>query len=188
VIGLGPHRLNAPSRPAWFWEASKYGGILVDIGSHQFEQALFYTGAKDARVLHSKVANYHCPEHPEFQDFGDATMVTDNGATFYCRVDWFTPQGLGCWGDARAIILGTDGTIELRKYLDLARDKEADHVYLVDHKGEHHFAVHGKVGFPYFGELILDCLHRTEKAMPQQHTFLAIELALKAQAQAIKVA
>lgn len=188
VIGLGPHRLNAPSRPAWFWEPPKYGGILVDIGSHQFEQALFYTGAKDARVLHSKVGNYHCAEHPAFQDFGDATMVTDNGATFYCRVDWFTPQGLGCWGDGRTIILGTDGTIELRKYLDLARDKEADHVYLVDHKGEHHFAVHGKVGFPYFGELILDCLHRTEKAMPQRHTFLAIELALKAQAQAIKVA
>jgi predicted dehydrogenase len=188
VIGLGPHRLNAPGRPAWFWEPAKYGGILVDIGSHQFEQALFYTGAKDAQVLHSKVANYHCAEHPEFQDFGDATMVTDNGATFYCRVDWFTPQGLGCWGDARAIILGTDGTIELRKYLDLARDKEADHVYLVDQKGEHHFAVHGKVGFPYFGELILDCLHRTENAMPQRHTFLAIELALKAQAQAINVA
>jgi predicted dehydrogenase len=187
VIGLGPHRLNAASRPDWFWDPTKYGGILVDVGSHQFEQALFYTGAKDATVLHSKVANYHCPQHPDFEDFGDAALVTDNGATFYCRVDWFTPQGLGSWGDGRTIILGTGGYIELRKYLDVARDPESDHVYLVDHKGEHHFAVRGKVGFPYFGQLIRDCLGRTETAMPQRHTFLAIELALKAQAQAMRV-
>jgi predicted dehydrogenase len=187
VIGLGPHRLNAPSRPAWFWEPRKYGGILADIGSHQFEQALYYTGAEDATVLHSKVGNYHCPEHPEFQDFGDATLVTDNGATFYCRVDWFTPQGLGCWGDGRTIILGTDGTIELRKYLDVARDKTSDHVYLVDHQGEHHIEAQGRVGFPYFGQLIRDVLDRTQTAMPQRHTFLAIELALKAQKDAMVV-
>ena len=188
VIGLGPHRLNAPSRPAWFWDPAQYGGILVDIGSHQIEQFLHYTGAHDARVLHSKVANYHNPDHPAFQDFGDATLLADNGATFYFRVDWFTPQGLGAWGDGRTVILGTDGYIELRKYLDVARDAESDHVYLVDHRGEHHFHVRGQVGFPYFGRLIRDCLDRTEKAMTQRHTFLANELALKAQAQALRVA
>lgn len=188
VLGLGPHRLGAAGRPEWFWDPAKYGGILVDIGSHQIEQFLHYTRAQDATVVHSKLANYHCPEHPAFQDFGDATLVADNGATFYFRVDWFTPDGLGCWGDGRTIILGTDGYIELRKYVDIARDAEGDQVYLVDHKGEHRFAVHGKVGFPYFGELILDCLNRTENAMSQRHTFLAIELALKAQAGAVKVA
>jgi predicted dehydrogenase len=188
VIGLGPHRLNAPNRPAWFWDPQQYGGILVDIGSHQIEQFLHYTGAKAARVLHSKVANYRNPEHPDFQDFGDATLVADTGATFYFRVDWFTPAGLGAWGDGRTFILGTEGYIELRKYLDIARDAAGDHVYLVDAQGEHHFAVHGQVGFPYFGRLIRDCLDRTETAMPQQHTFLAIELALQAQAQAIRVA
>lgn len=188
VIGLGPHRLNAPSRPAWFWDPQQYGGILVDIGSHQIEQFLHYAGAQDAKVLHSKVANYRNGEHPDFQDFGDATLLADNGATFYFRVDWFTPNGLGAWGDGRTVILGTDGTIELRKYLDLARDAESDHVYLVDHQGEHHFTVRGKVGFPYFGQLIRDCLDRTEYAMPQRHTFLAIELALKAQAQALRIA
>jgi len=187
ILGLGPHRLNAPARPAWFWDPRAYGGILVDIGSHQVEQFLYYAGASGATVLHSKVGNYNCPDHPEFQDFGDATLLADNGVSFYCRVDWFTPKGLGCWGDGRTIILGTDGTIELRKYVDLARDKEGDQVYLVDHQGEHRFAVHGQVGYPYFGRLIQDCLHRTETAMPQRHTFLAMELALKAQAQALRV-
>jgi predicted dehydrogenase len=187
VLGLGPHRINAPSRPSWFWQPSQYGGILVDIGSHQIEQFLYYAGAKDAQVLHSKVANYHWPQYPEFEDFGDATLVADNGATQYLRVDWFTPDGLGAWGDGRTVILGTEGTLELRKYLDLARDPEGDHVYLVDRKGEHHFPVHGKVGFPYFGQLIRDCLDRTETAMSQHHTFLAIELALRSQRQAVRV-
>ena len=188
VIGLGPHRLNAPTRPPWFWDPQQAGGILVDIGCHQIEQFLSFAGANGARVLHSKVGNYHNRDHADFQDFGDATLVADNGATSYFRVDWFTPDGLGAWGDGRAVILGTDGYIELRKYLDVARDAAGDHVYLVDRKGEHHLPVHGTVGFPYFGQLVLDCLHRTEHAMPQRHTFLAMELALAAQAQAVKVA
>jgi len=187
VLGLGPHRLNASARPAWFWDPRRAGGVLVDIGCHQIEQFLQYAGANDARVLHSKVGNYHNAEHPEFEDFGDATLVADNGATCYFRVDWFTPAGLGVWGDGRTVILGTDGYIELRKYIDVARDAASDHVYLVDHKGEHHFPVHGTIGFPFFGRLILDCLQRKEYAISQRQTFLAIELALKAQAQAVRV-
>lgn len=187
VIGLGPHRLNAPARPAWFFDKRKTGGILCDIGSHQIEQFLYYAGARDAKVLHSKVANYLGAKYPDFEDFGDATLLADNGATFYFRVDWYTPDGLGAWGDGRTFIVGTEGSIELRKYLDVARDPTGDHVYLVDKKGEHHLAVNGQVGFPYFGALIRDCLDRTETAMEQRHTFLAAELCLIAQANAMKI-
>ncbi len=187
VIGLGPHRLNVETRPEWFFKKEKYGGILCDIGSHQIEQLLFYADAKDATVLHSKVANYNHPDHPELEDFGDATLVADNGATQYFRVDWLTPDGLRTWGDGRTIILGTDGYIELRKYLDVARDSEADHVYLVDHQGEHHLPVHGQVGYPFFGQLILDCLNRTENAMTQAHVFKAIELAIIAEMKAMRI-
>lgn len=187
VLGLGPHRVNAPSRPQWFWEKEKYGGILVDLGCHQIEQFLYYAGVHHARVLHSKVANYNHHDHPNFEDYGDATLVADNLATQYFRVDWFTPDGLRAWGDGRTFILGTEGYIEIRKYLDVGREFEGDHVYLVDRSGEHHFAVHGKVGFPFFGRLIRDCLERTETAMPQQHTFLAIDLALEAQEKAVRI-
>jgi len=181
VIGLGPHRLRAENRPEWFFEKERYGGILTDIGSHQVEQFLSYAGAKDAKLLHSKVANYSHPEYPELEDFGDATFVADNGATNYFRVDWYTPDGLSTWGDGRAFIMGTEGYIELRKYTDVARKAEGDQVYLVNAEGEKHFAVSGKVGFPYFGQLILDCLNGTENAMPQAHTFKAAELCLTAQ-------
>ncbi len=186
VMGWGPHRLNAPTRPQWFFEREKYGGILCDIGSHQIEQFLFYTGAKDATVVSSRVANYNNKQYPELEDFGDATLTADNGATFYFRVDWLTPDGLGTWGDGRTLIVGTDGYIELRKYIDIARDQQGDHVYLVNKEGERHYSVQGEVGYPYFGQLILDCIHRTENAMTQEHAFKAAELCLKAQQQAVR--
>lgn len=187
VLGLGPHRLSKASRPSWFFEKAKYGGILCDIGSHQFEQFLTFSGATDAVVTHAAVANYANPDTPEFEDFGEATLLANNGATNYVRVDWFTPAGLGTWGDGRTVILGTDGYIELRKYIDVGREATGDHVYLVDQKGEHHFSVAGQVGFRFFGDLILDCLHRTENAMTQAHAFKAAELCLRAQAAAQKI-
>lgn len=187
VLGLGPHRLNAPSRPEWFFQREHYGGILCDIGSHQIEQFLTYSGAKDATIVRSQVANYHHKDYPELEDFGDATLVGDNGATFYFRVDWLTPDGLSTWGDGRTLILGTEGYIELRKYVDIGRDREGGHLYLVNRDGEQHIQVNGQVGYPYFGQLILDCLHRTENAMTQEHAFKAAELCLKAQQAAVRI-
>ncbi|SNU02726.1 Predicted dehydrogenase [Ruaniaceae bacterium KH17] len=184
-IGLGPHRLNAPSRPDWFFRKELYGGILCDIGSHNFEQMLYYTGSSDATITASTIANYAHPEWPELDDFGDAHIVTDNGATGYCRVDWFTPDGLNTWGDGRTFLLGTDGYIELRKYVNIATNDGPDHVFLVDGNGEHHIRAHGQVGYPFFGELILDCLHRTENAMTQAHALKAAELSVVAQRRAV---
>lgn len=186
VLGLGPHR-EGTGRPDWFYQRARFGGILCDIGSHQFEQFLTFSGATDATVMHAAVANHAHPQQPEFEDFGEASLLGDNGATNYVRVDWFTPPGLSTWGDGRTIIMGEKGYIELRKYVDVARERRGDHVFLVDAKGEHYFTVEGQVGFRFFGELILDCLHRTEKAMTQAHAFKAAELALKAQAAARRI-
>jgi predicted dehydrogenase len=181
VVNLAPHRLSKPTRPDWFWVREKFGGILCDIGSHQFEQFLAYTKATEAIVTQSAVGNFANPDHPEFEDFGEASLIGDTGASNYVRVDWYTADGLSTWGDGRTFILGTKGTIELRKYVDLVRSATASHVYLVDDKGEHRFDVEGKVGFRFFGELILDFIHRTEKAMTQAHAFKAAEISLKAQ-------
>ncbi|MCL2703092.1 MAG: Gfo/Idh/MocA family oxidoreductase [Defluviitaleaceae bacterium] len=187
VIGLGPHRLNAPSRPDWFFKKEKYGGILCDIGSHQVEQILFYTGAKDATVVRSQTANYNNPDYPELDDFGDAMLVTDNGAAGYFRVDWFTPDGLQTWGDGRSFILGTEGFIEQRKYMNIGTNDGPSHLFLANGREETYFNVDGKIGYPYFGKLILDSLNRTENAMTQEHAFKAAELCVKAQMQAVKI-
>jgi len=187
VLGLGPHRLNAPARPDWFFKKAQYGGILCDIGSHQIEQFLYYSGAKEATVSMAAVANYNHPDYPELEDFGEASLVADNGASGYFRVDWFTPDGLSTWGDGRMIILGTAGYIELRKYVDVGREQVGNHLYLVTQEGEQHLELNGKVGYPFFGQLILDCLQRSEQAMTQEHAFKAAELCLKAQEQAVRL-
>lgn len=188
TIGTGPHRLSAPSRPEWFFRREEYGGILCDIGSHQSEQFLFFTTTSSGEVNYSATANFNHPEFPELEDFGEASLTGNQGASGYYRVDWFTPDGLSTWGDGRTIILGTDGYIELRKYVEVGQPgAEADVLYLVDAKGEHRLPCRDRVGYPFFGELILDCLERTERAMTQTHAFEAARLCLIAQTKARKL-
>ncbi|MBB6429247.1 Gfo/Idh/MocA family protein [Algisphaera agarilytica] len=186
VTGFGPHRLGPPeNRPDWFYKHEQYGGILCDIGSHQIEQFLTYAGCKDATIQASKVANYNHPGYPELEDFGDCTLIGDNGATMYFRVDWFTPDKLRTWGDGRTFITGTEGTIELRKYVDVAQpDHISDVLILVNSDGEQRMELSGKVGFKFFGQLIRDLLDGTENAMTQEHALKAAELCVRAQMQA----
>ena len=186
TMGMGPHRANLGNRPPWFLRREQNGGILCDIGSHQIEQFLYYTGAKDAEIMAAQIENYKYPSYPGIDDFGDCTLKGDNGSTGYFRVDWLTPDGLRTWGDGRTFILGTDGYIELRKYLDVGKDGKGSNVVLVNNEVEQFMNVDGKVGFPYFGQLILDCLNRTENAMTQEHAFKAAELCVKAQMMAEK--
>jgi predicted dehydrogenase len=186
VVNLAPHRISLPQRPEWFFHAERSGGIIADLGCHQIEQFLFYSGSKTATLQSSQTANYKFKQYPGFEDFGAASFIGDSGATGYMRVDWLTPDGLGAWGDGRCFILGTDGFIELRKYIDIAVSKEGDHVYLVDHKGERSFCAAGQAGFPFFGRLIRDCLDGTATAYDQDTFFNAIELAVMAQTAAIQ--
>jgi predicted dehydrogenase len=186
VMGMGPHRVGGP-RPDWFYDKEQYGGILCDIGSHNFEQMLFFTGARDGRISSSSIANYSHPEHPELDDFGDAHVAFDNGTSGYVRVDWLTPNGLRAFGDGRTFLLGTDGYIELRKYVNIATEDGPGNLFLVNGDGEQRINATGKVGYPFFGELILDCIERTENAMTQEHAFKAAELSLRAQAQAVNL-
>ena len=182
TIGLGPHRISPKTRPAWFWDRARYGGILCDIGSHQVDQFLFFTGSTTGEVVAAQAANVHNPQHPAFEDFGDMILRGDGG-TGYVRVDWFTPDGLPTWGDVRLTILGTAGYIDLRKNVDIAGRPGGNHLFLVDHK-ETRYIDCRDVPLPYGPQLVSDIVNRTETAMSQAHCLLATELALKAQAKA----
>jgi len=182
TVGFGPHKIGLTQRPAWFYEHEKYGGIICDVGSHQVDQFLFFTGSTTGEVVASQVGNVHHPQYPGLDDFGDLVLRGNNG-TGYIRVDWFTPGGLATWGDVRLTILGTDGFIELRKNIDLAGRPGGDHVFLVDQKETRYIDTKTQE-LPYGSQLVSDILNRTETAMTQAHCFLATELALKAQKQA----
>ena len=182
TIGLGPHRMNIPSRPQWFFDKARYGGILCDIASHQADQFLFFTNSTQAEVVAAQVGNVHYPQYPAFEDFGDM-LVRGNGGTGYIRVDWFTPNGLPTWGDGRLTILGTEGFIEIRKNVDVAGRPGGSHLFLSDQK-ETRYIDTREQDLPYGRQLVDDIVNRTETAMTQAHCFLATELVLRAQARA----
>ena len=181
VLILAPHRLSKSARPEWFFKKGLYGGILCDIGSHQFEQFLEFTGCDEAQIISARAENMANPEFPELQDFGEALVKTKNGASCYCRVDWFTPDGLPVWGDGRTFILGTKGYIEIRKYIDYSREGNPPQtLYYADNDGVRCLDCRG-MGFPFFAKFALDILNRTENAMTQAHAFAAARLCLSAQ-------
>jgi len=186
TIGMGPHRMNIKSRAPWFFDTKHYGGILCDLASHQADQFLFFTGSTQAEVVTSQVGNVHNRQYSNFEDFGDMVLRGNRGAG-YIRVDWFTPDGLSTWGDGRLTILGTDGFIEVRKNVDIAGRQGGSHLFLVDQK-ETRYIDSANQALPYGEQLVSDILNRTETAMPQEHCFLAMELVLKAQKQAQRLA
>lgn len=186
TVGLGPHRLKiANPRPAWFFQRAKFGGILVDICSHQLDQFLHFTGSSSAEVVASQVGNLGHPEHPELEDFGDV-MVRGDGGTGYARLDWFTPNGLGSWGDGRLFILGTDGTIELRKTIDVAGRPSKDNLFIFN-QNETRYVDCTDTPLMFPAQLAVDIRNRTEQAISQRHCFLVAELGLTAERDAKKL-
>jgi predicted dehydrogenase len=188
TINIAPHQImqkgggdnggGAP-RPDWFWEPEKYGGILCDIGSHQVYQFLYFTGSTDAEIAESQVSNVAHPEHPKFQDFGDMVLRGNKGFG-YVRLDWFTPDGLGTWGDGRLFVLGTQGYIEVRKYTNVGVSHKGNNLFITDAK-ESRFIDCANVPLPFGPQFVADVVNRTHTAQDQTQTLLAAKLVIQAQ-------
>ncbi|MBK8024061.1 MAG: Gfo/Idh/MocA family oxidoreductase [Chloroflexi bacterium] len=184
TMGFGPHRLfGGNQRPDWWFRTAEHGGILNDLASHQIDQFLVFTGSETAEVVSAQVGTARFKEYPGFEDFGDLLLRSDR-ATGYIRVDWLTPDGLPTWGDVRLMVLGTEGTIELRKNIDLDGRPGTDHLLVVDQRGIERIAC-DDVALPFARQLIADVLNRTETAISQRHTFEVSRLAIQAQAAAV---
>ncbi|MBC9032253.1 Gfo/Idh/MocA family oxidoreductase [Sphingomonas sp. JC676] len=184
TINIAPHRVSPASRPEWFWDKARYGGILTDIGSHQADQFLYYTKSTKAHVVAAQTGNLNWHDKPRFEDFGDM-IATGNGGTGYIRVDWFTPDGLPTWGDGRLFLLGTEGYIELRKYVDIAGRPGGNHLLVVDKKGMQYVDC-SKVHLPFGPQFVTDIVERTSLAQDQDQALLAAELVLTAQKNATR--
>jgi predicted dehydrogenase len=193
TINIAPHQIfqrgglagGGTGRPDWFWHEKQFGGILCDIGSHQVDQFLFYTGSTTAEVVESQVANVRHPEHPQFQDFGDMVLRGNKGFG-YVRLDWFTPDGLGTWGDGRLFILGTDGYIEVRKYANVAVSHQGNNLFMVDKDGAREVDCNNMT-LPFGPQFVADIVNRTHVAQDQDQCLLAAELSITAQVNAKRV-
>ena len=186
TLGMGPHRLNAAIRPDWFFDKSQYGGILVDIASHQIDQFLVLTRSTDAEISHAAIGHLGRATRPDFQDFGEVALQSKtNHSRGYIRVDWFTPEGLPTWGDGRLFITGTEGYIELRKYVDIEGRSGTDHLFLCDRQGTRYIDCSNEP-ITFFNKLVQDIQDRTETAISHAHAFTVCRLALDADAHALK--
>lgn len=184
TLGMGPHRLQLSTRPDWFFDPEAFGGIIVDIASHQVDQFLFFTNSASAEVVASSIGNFGMPEKPSFQDFGEVLLRSEK-ASGYVRVDWFTPEALPSWGDGRLTILGTKGYIELRKYIDISGRPGKDHLFLVN-ETENTYIDCSDEKLDYFESFAADVRDRTETAMVQTHVYEVCRLSLEAQANAVR--
>ena len=184
TVTLSPHRLNRALRPDWFWSPATNGSILVDLASHEIDQFLTITGRLDATITHAAIRSVAPERTPvsDFQDFGEL-ILSNEVATGYVRVDWFTPDGLADWGDGRSFIVGTEGSIELRKNLDLAGRPGSQHLFLVTRDETKYISCEDRplTAFRAFADDVRD---RTETAMPQAHCFAVCRIALEAEAKA----
>jgi hypothetical protein len=118
-------------------------------------------------------------EFTNFSDFGEIALRSET-ANGYIRLDWFTPDALPTWGDGRLFLLGTEGSIEIRKYCDIGSEEEGNYVYLTN--GTKYEKIYGgDAGCPYFYNFLVDVFERSETAMPQKHPFKVMELAIQAQ-------
>ena len=187
TINIAPHQIvqhggdagGGGGRPNWFWNPEQYGGILCDIGSHQVDQFLFYTGSTEAEVAESQIANVRHPNHPRFQDFGDMVLRGNRGLG-YVRLDWFTPDGVGTWGDGRLFILGTDGYMEVRKYANITVSHQGNNLFVVDGKQARYIDCNA-MPLPFGPQFVADIVNRTHLAQNQHEALLAAELVIKAQ-------
>jgi hypothetical protein len=82
------------------------------------------------------------------------------------------------------MILGTEGYIEMRKYVDIAGRPGGDHLFVVDQDGTQYIDC-SQVELTYFSDLVHDVRERTTTAAPQEHTFETMRLALTAQQRAV---
>ncbi len=194
TINIAPHQIvqggggdagGSGGRPAWFWNPEQAGGILTDIGSHQVYQFLRFTGSTEAEVAESQVSNINHPQHPTFMDFGDMVLRGNKGFG-YVRLDWFTPHGLGTWGDGRLFVLGTEGYIEVRKYTNVAVSKQGNNLFIVDQK-ESRYIDCNNVALPFGRQFVADIVNRTHTAQDQTECLLAAELVVRAQKDAKRV-
>jgi len=185
VTSLAPHRLNRALRPSWFFDTPAYGGIINDIGVHSIDTFLAFADATDAEIAHATIGAFGT-EPPGFEDFAEL-MLTTPLVRGYVRLDWFTPDGLPTWGDGRLFAIGTEGTLELRKNLDIEGRAGTDHLFVANRTGTRYVDC-SELPVTYYRDFVDGVAARSNSVMPQAQVFTVCRLALEAQDHAVRYA
>lgn len=185
LTSLAPHRLNRALRPAWFFERSAYGGIINDIGVHSIDQFLAFANVPDATIAASTIGCFGTAP-AGFEDFAEITLRSAT-MTGSMRLDWFTPDGLPDWGDGRLFLVGTEGTLELRKNLDLEGRAGGGHMFVANRQRTRYQDCSG-LPVTYYRDFLADVAERSGQMLDNGRVFSACRLALRCQAEAQRFA
>jgi len=181
LTSLAPHRLNRALRPAWFFDRAAYGGIICDIGVHSIDQFLAFADVSDATITASTIGCFGT-EPAGFEDFAEITL-RGGGIAGTMRLDWFTPDGLPDWGDGRLFLVGTEGTLELRKNLDIEGRAGGDHMFVANRERTRYQDC-SALPVTYYDDFVADVRDRTGRTMENGRVFASCRLALRCQAEA----
>ena len=180
---LAPHRLNRALRPDWIFDRDAYGGIINDIGVHAIDQFLAFAAVDDATIAACTIGAFGT-EPAGFEDFAEITLRSET-MTGTMRVDWFTPDGLPDWGDGRLFLVGTDGTLELRKNLDIEGRTGSDHMFVANRQRTRYQAC-GGFSISYYRDFLDDVGDRAGRVVEAGRAFTVCRLALRCQMQATR--
>ena len=145
TVGLGPHRLQRPTRPSWFFEpeAVRRHHRRYRLASGRPVPGL-YRLARKPRSRPASIGNFSHDRTCRISRISASSCCDRSGRRAIVRVDWLTPEALPTWGDGRLTILGTTGYIELRKYIDIAGRPGKDHLFLVNGRGDDAYRLLGR--------------------------------------------
>ncbi len=99
------------------------------------------------------------PSRQGFEDFAELVLATPS-VRGYVRLDWFTPDGLPTWGDGRFFVVGTEGTLELRKNLDIEGRAGTDHMFVANSTATRYVDC-SKLPVTYYRDFLRDIAERT---------------------------
>ncbi len=110
----GQHPLMYGTRPGWYFEEGKHGGVINDIAVHGVDLIYHLAGLELVRVIGARTWNGFATKEPRFKDCGQFIAELTDGVGLTADVSYSSPDALGYaspfyW---RFTIFGTGGVIE----------------------------------------------------------------------------
>jgi len=96
-------------------------------------------------------------------------------------VDWFTPDALPTWGDIRQLLVGTEGTLEIRSTISMGSADAKPALFLTTRSSASEQVDVSDVDTAWADQLVADVREGVNRLMPHNETFGAIRTVLEMQ-------
>jgi len=103
------------------------------------------------------------------------------------RVDWFTPDALPTWGDIRQLLVGTEGTLEIRSTISMGSADAKPALFLTTRSSPPEQVDAEDVDTAWAPQLVADIREGVNRLMPHVETFPALHAVLEMQREAERI-